>query len=160
MNCRDYSVTQVLVGLHKIGIVGLADAVRAAEAADLDDRETIVDLMLDALAASNYIPDRQAEPYRVALWREYLRHRGGPYSAFFSRAPVTVRGGPGSERDRFVELVRSVFAKLELKPVIAFESECAEGPWPQLEIHGEIVARGAHSPQTLETAVRRSLSDW
>ena len=160
MRFKDHTVTQVLVGLYRIGVVGLADAVRAAEASRLEDRQPIVDLMFDHLATRNYIPERLSEEYRTALWREYLRHRGEDFSAFFSAAPVTVRGRPGPERDEFVELVRSVFAGLELRPAIEFEDECVEELEPELEIRGEIVARGALGRRALDSAVRHSLSDW
>ncbi len=39
MKFRDSSVTQVLVGLHRVGIVGLADAISAAESSGSADRE-------------------------------------------------------------------------------------------------------------------------
>jgi hypothetical protein len=160
MRFKDHSVSQVLVGLHRIGIVGLADAIRAAEVSGLEEREPIVDLMSDHLATRNYIPERMSEEYRTALWREYLRHRGEDFSAFCSEAPVTLRGPSGPERDQFVELVNSVFASLELLPVIEFDPEHEEGQIPQLEIRGEIVARGPQNRRSLERSVRESLSDW
>lgn len=160
MKCKDYSVSQVLVGLHRVGIVGLYDAIGAAEASGLEDREAIVDFMLDSLAAKNYIPDRQSEAYRIALWREYLRHRGERFSDFFSAAPVTVRGAPGPDRDEFVEMVRAVFSVLELRPIVTFEDEGVQGSGPELEIRDEIVVRGALSRRAMEKAVRHSLSDW
>ena len=160
MKCKDYSVKQILVDLHRVGVVDLSEAIRSAEASGLEDREAIVDHMLDGLAVKNYIPDRNAENYRTALWREWLRHCGMDFSAYFSEAPVTVRGRPGAERDRFVELVVLAFATLELRPAISFDSETREGSGPQLEIHGEIIARRAHSQRALEAAIRHSLSDW
>jgi len=160
MRFKDYSVTQVLVGLHRVGVVGLRDAVKTAAASGLVEREQLVDLMMQELTANNYIPDRQSEAYRTALWRECLRHRGEDFSAYFSPVEVTVRGAPGEERDRFAELVRAVFAGLELRPVIAFEAEAGEGPGPQLVIGGEIVARGKHDRRRLDATVRRTLSDW
>ncbi len=50
MKFKDHSVKQILVGLHKIGIVGLSDAIMASESSGLKEREAIVDLMLDTLA--------------------------------------------------------------------------------------------------------------
>jgi len=160
MKCRDYSVTQILVGLHRVGVVGLRDALKLVEASGLDDREQLVDLMVGELAGDNYIPDGQVEAFRVALWRELLRHRGEDFSPFFEPVAVTVRGRPGEERDRFAELVRSVLAAFELRAEVTFEDHPGDGPSPQLLIGGEIVARGPHDRRRLEGAVRRSLTDW
>ncbi len=160
MRFADHSVTQILVGLHRVGVVGLRDALKLAEASGLDDREQLVDHMLGQLAGDNYIPDTQVETFRIALWRELLRHRGEDCSPFFSPLEVTVRGRPGEERDRFTELVRSVLAGFELRAVVTHEDHPGEGPSPQLLVGGDVVARGQQDRRRLEGAVRRSLTDW
>lgn len=160
MKFRDHSVTQVLVGLHRVGMVGLHDALEAADASGLEGREALVDLVARELAANNYVPDGQAEAFRTAVWRELLRHRGQDCSAFFSPVEVTVRGAPGPVRERFVDMLRSALAELELRPVVAFEDPVGEGPSPQLLIRSEVVSRGLPTPQNLRQALRKTLSDW
>lgn len=160
MQCKDYSVRQILIGLDRIGIVGLFDALQAADASGLDERESLVDLMLDALRPRNYIPDEQLESYRVALWRELLRHRGQDFRALHSEIPITVCGDPGPDRERFVDAAVATLALFELRPSVAFGPPREDGPNPQLVISGETVARGPQSQRSMENAVRRSLSDW
>ena len=106
MHFEDKSVTPIRVGLTQIGIVGFHDALKKADELDPDDREAIVDRMMEHLGPLNYIPDGQVEAYRIAFWRESRRRRGRDFSAWYSELPVTVRGAPGDERDRFVVLDR------------------------------------------------------
>ena len=160
MRCKDHSVRQILIGLHRVGIVGLADAIKGAEASDLRDRESIVELILAMLRPDNYIPEQQLGDYRRALWREFLRHSGEDLSDFYTEIPVIIRGDPGEDRDRFLELTRAAMARFELQPVVELAPPGDEGPNPQLVIGGEVVARGPQTPRALENAVRRSLSDW
>jgi hypothetical protein len=160
MKCKDYSIRQVLIGLHRVGIVGLNDAIRLAETADLEDQEAIVDFILASLKSQNYIPDEQLAEYRRSLWREYLRHHGEDFSELYTEVAVTVCGEPGEGRDRFVELTRSAMALFELRPVIGFAPPGEEGPNPQLIIGGDVVTRGPQTLRALEGAVRKSLSDW
>jgi hypothetical protein len=153
-------VRQILIGLHRVGIVGLHDAIAAAEASGLAERDAVVDLMLEALRPNNYIPDNQVDGYRPALWREYRRHRGEDISELYTAVPVTVHGEPGEDRDRFVAMTRSAMALFELRPDVAFAPADANGLNPVLVIGGDVVARGPQSRRGIEKAVRQSLSDW
>jgi hypothetical protein len=157
MHFEDKSVTPIRVGLNQIGIVGLHDALKTTEDLDPGDREGIVNRMMELLGPRNYIPDHQVEAYRVAFWREFLRHRGRDFSAWYSELPVTVRGAPGDERDRFVDLVTAVLAGHELQPVFTY---VAGGSSPELVIRDEVVASGAHNRASLERAMRRTFSHW
>jgi len=160
MRCKDYSVRQILIGLDRIGIVGLSDALQAADASGLDDREALVDLMLEVLRPRNYIPDEQVELYRIALWRELLRHRGQDFRSLYSEIPVTVCGEPGPDRDRFEEAAAAALALFELRPAFSLEPPREGEPNPQLIIGDGVVARGPQTRRSMENAVRRSLSDW
>ena len=160
MRCKDTSVRPVMIGLHRVGIVGLHDAIGLAAGAGREQREAIVDLILENLRADNYIPDDQVADYRTALWREYLRHRGEDITGLYTAVPVVVRGEAGEQRDRFVELVRTAMALFELRPAIEFAPPAGEGPNPQLVIDDAVVARGPQSWRGMEKAVRQSLSDW
>lgn len=160
MKCKDYSVRQILIGLHRVGIVGLHNAIRSAEDSKLLDREAIVDLMLENLRLSNYIPDEQTDAYRPALWREYLRYRGEDISDLYTPVPVIVRGEASDDRDRFVEMMRTAMALFELRPDITFAPADTDGTHPVLVIGEDVVARGAQSQRGMEKAIRQSLSDW
>ena len=153
-------MSQVLVGLHRVGIVGLHQACEKASAADLGGREEIVDCLLVELAADNFIPNGQEEAYRTALWREYLRFLGENFSEYFSEIEVTVRGEPGEDRDRLADLCASVLAEFELRPALEFAAADEEGPDPQLVIGGATVARGLPSRRSLKATLRQRLSDW
>ena len=104
MRAKDYSVTQVLIGTHRVGLVGLQGCLQAAEKSGLEDREAIIDLMMEELSASNFIHDARIEEYRTAVWREYLRHLGEDFSEFYSEIPVVIRGGTDENRDRLARM--------------------------------------------------------
>ena len=160
MGCKGFGVHTTMVGLHRVGLVGLDDALKKADASGLDEREAIVDLLVETLQADNYLPASQADEFRTAMWREYLRHRGEDCSEFFSEIEVTVRGEPGQERDRFMETFGDVIAEFELNPVVTFHPPGEPDPNPQLVIHGEVVVRGSPSRQSFKIALRKSVSDW
>jgi hypothetical protein len=158
---KDYSVVQVLVGLDRIGIVGLSEAFQNAEDSGLQDREAILDVMIEHLSKRNYMPETRIEAYRKAIWREYLRRRGEDFSDFFLEIEVIIRGEVGEARDRFLELITSVLADFALRPVIVeYAPVSTESPNPQLEIGGETIARGITNRSALKKAVHQSLSDW
>ena len=160
MRCGSYAVSQVLVGLHRVGLVGLRQACAKVVAAELTEREEIVGVLLSVLAADNYIPDSQREDYRTALWREYLRSVGEDFSDFFSEIEVTLRGEAGEDRDRLSALCASVLAEFELRPVVELDAADHEGPNPQLVIGDTVVARGLPTRKVLKAIIRQRLSDW
>ena len=160
MRCGSFSVSQVLVGLHRVGIVGLQQAFERVSTVGLHGRDADVDSLLAELAADNFIPAGQEEAYRTALWREYLRFLGKDFSEFLSQIEVTVRGEPGEDRDDLVELFISVLAEFERRPVIAFAEAGDAEPTPQLVIGEETVARGVPSRRSLKAIIRQRLSDW
>jgi hypothetical protein len=150
----------VLVGLHRVGIVGLHQACEKASAAGLSGREEVVDFLLAELASDNFIPNGQEEGYRTALWREYLRFLGEDFSEFFSEIEVTVRGEAGENRDLLADLCASVLADFELRPVLEFGEADDDEPNPQLVIGDETVVRGLPSRRSLKATIRQRLSDW
>ena len=160
MRCGSYSVSQVLVGLHRIGIVGLRQACEKVAAVGLAGRQEIVDFLLSELGADNFIPEGQEEALRTALWREYLRLVGGDFSEFFSEIEVTVGGEPGENRDSLVERCTLVLAEFELRPVVDLVgANEGGGPDPELVIGGTMVARGLPSRKSLRVTIRQRLSD-
>lgn len=160
MKCRDPRVTDVLVGMNRVGLVGLRDALREVDEAGLTERESIVDFLLDSLAADNFVADRRDDLYRTMLWREYLRYKGRDFNDFFSEVAVTVRGEPGEERDRFVEMMTSILGELELKPSIAFAAADSGGLNPQIVINDETIVRGFPLRDRFKAAIVKTTSHW
>jgi hypothetical protein len=120
----------------------------------------VVDQLMAALAADNYVPESQLEAYRIAMWREHLRFKGRDFREFYSEVTVMVRGAAGEDRDRFVELASSVFGDFELRPAFEFDSSIGDGPQPQLAIGEHTVVAGLRSRPHFKIALRQSLSDW
>jgi hypothetical protein len=160
MGCGEYAVNQVLVGLHRVGIIGLQKACDAVASSGLNDREEIVDALLHELKAENFVTAGILDEYRTALWREYLRRQGRDFSEFFSSLRVTVRGRPGEARDELVGLCRSVLADFELQPELDLDSTVAGDDEPELVIGDATVARGIPTRKALKGNIRRRLSDW
>jgi hypothetical protein len=160
MRCQIPGVPQILVGVNRVGIVGLREALAAAAGSGRTRREKIVDFLLEALAGENYIPANRMEDFRIALWREYLRSRNEDFSEFFSEIDVTVAGEPGDDRDDFLETLHAVFTGFELRPVVTLAPPATDGPNPQLIINDEVVVRGTQSRHSFKAAAHKSISDW
>ena len=73
MKIRMRSLSHVLVGLDRIGLLGLEQVFEEAEKSDQTGREELVSLMMEALSRRNYVPSASQDAYRQALWREYER---------------------------------------------------------------------------------------
>jgi hypothetical protein len=160
MGCKSFGINQILIGLYRVGLSGLGDALDKATKSGLSDQDTIVDLLLETLAADNYIPESQIQAYRTALWREYLRFNKKDFRAFFSEADVVIKGTPGEELDRFVRTTTSIFADFELKPVIRLEPADEKGPNPQLIVREDTIVRGLPDRTQFKNSVQKSLTDW
>ncbi len=127
---------------------------------DLADRDEIVDFIMKALSADNYIPDGRQELLRTALWREYQRFIGEDIRELYSEIETIVRGAPGEDRDRFVEMLISIFGEHEIQPIITFAPLDAQGPNPQLLLDNELIVKGKVSKRVFKRTVNRYLSDW
>lgn len=160
MRAKDYSVTQVLIGTQRIGLVGLRACLHLIDDSALEDREAIVEQMMEELSASNFIPDARVKEYRTAVWREYLRHRSEDFSEFYSEIPVIIRGGTDEKRDRLERMTVAALADHELRPSMTIEPAVEEVSELVLEINGEEVVRGLPTLNGLRKAVRHRLSDW
>jgi hypothetical protein len=115
MKVRLRSVSQVLVGLDRVGLAGLEQAFERADDSGLGEREGLVELMMEALSTRNYIPPESEGEYRKTVWREYLRHRGEDIRHLYSKVEVVVRGEAGDDLDRIVGAVSAVMTEHELE---------------------------------------------
>lgn len=160
MKCgKPSGVTQILIGLHRVGLIGLLEAFKGLDPA-LKDPEEIADRLIASLREDNYIPDSHIEAYRRAIYRELLRYRGEDMRDYFSEIEVTVRAEPGEARDEFVEMLVSVLDEFELKPVVTYSDPSGEGGRPELLIGDEPVIGGKVSRQALKSAIGRRISEW
>jgi hypothetical protein len=149
-----------MVGLHRVGIVGLRQALSDLEAAHLENEHDAIDFLVERLGQDNYIPESELEDYRTALRREVLRHRGEDFSAYLSTVEVTVHGDPGDTRDRFVEQLRTVFAEFELRPEINLSGPLDDGRHPLVRTGEHEILRGLQSLPATRLAIRKSFSGW
>jgi hypothetical protein len=154
------SVTKILVGLHQIGVVGLWDILKKADGWEIGDPEALIDRVMAEIAEHNYVPESQAENYRRAVWREYLRRKGEDISPYFSELEVTVRGEDGPVLERFTAILRSVLAEFELQPLITFAAAEPGVPAPALIIDDDVIVTGETDRPQFKAAVQRSISDW
>lgn len=158
--CSAGPVEQVLVGLKRVGIYGLREALQKAARTGLQGRNDVVDFLLNVVSEHNYVADMQDVNYRNALWREYCRFRGHDIRELYSEIDVIVRGDPGDERDRFVSTIRSVFGEFELKPVVQYAPAATEGKNPQLVIGGETIIAGFIPRKALMVRIRKHVTHW
>lgn len=161
MRKQEYgSVTEVLVHMQIVGLTGLREAFSKVEESGLTVEKEILDLILGELDRKNYIPEASLEEYRKTLWREFKRSRGEDIRDLYSEIDVVVKGEAGAERAGFVEMMISVFADYELKPLIAYSPPDNRGPNPQLVIDDELVIKGLPSKKKFKLAVRKRISYW
>lgn len=160
MGCGTFGVTQVMIGLHRVGFVGLQQALKDLDAENLEGRDEVVSWLRQRLAHDNFFPDNEAEAYEQALWREVLRHRGQDFSEYLPTVEVTVSGDAGERRDRFADQVRRVFSEFELRAEIRF-SDCRDGGLQPVLTYGDHeILRGLASRQATRLAIRKSFSGW
>jgi len=108
-------VSQIKIGKHLFGIIGLAEAIAdiAAEHADKPDSE-IARLLLDRLARRNYIPDKVKDDYGQAFVREYKKARGIPVEEGSEGLTIKVLGAGCNVCDRLENTIMETLAALEL----------------------------------------------
>ena len=66
----------IRIGTTSIGLIGLDIAINEAAADNLSEAEAM-DVLYQAIKKKNYIPTTMEEEYKLALFREYVRHVHG-----------------------------------------------------------------------------------
>lgn len=160
MKVRLRSVSRVLIGLDRVGLVGLERAFEKADASGLEDCDELFTLLMEALSGPNYIPAASENEYRKAVWREYLRHRGQDIRHLYSEVEVVVRGEAGEDRDRIVGVLTTILAEHELKPSFRYEPPDPAEVNLQVSIAERVVVRGGQSESAIRKAVRAQMDDW
>ena len=146
----EHDVTQVLVGGHRTGIMGLKPVLEAVaqELAGRPDPEIKAALM-ERLGKSNYIVPTARPAYEMAFFREYRKFIGTPLPAD-PAGPVQVKvlGQGCPSCDKLEQDVMAVLAELglaaDLDHVRDIREIAAYGVMgsPALVIDGEVVAAG------------------
>jgi hypothetical protein len=153
-------VERVLVGLHRVGLVGLRDALATVAAEGVIEREAVVDRLLGILAADNYLPEPPSPDLRLALWREFERFRGRPVAHLYPEVDVELRGPRGPRGDRLVALLTDVLAEFELRPSVHWTPPAPDQRDLVLVARDEVVTEGLPSRVRLKAALRKIVSDW
>jgi small redox-active disulfide protein 2 len=147
-------IRQIKVKGVRIGVVGLAEecARLAGEAGAMSESEQR-ELLLERLAAVNYIPAGMRAEYAAAFWREYRKFRGEAVPDEVGGGLVIKVLGPGCPRcEQLLEEVRNLLARegleAEVEHVTDLEAIAAFGPLatPALVIDGRVKSTGRIPP--------------
>lgn len=146
----EHDVTQISVGGHRTGIMGLKPVLEAVarEFAGRPELEIRAALM-DRLGKSNYIVASARAAYETAFFREYRKFTGDPMPAD-PTGPVQVKvlGQGCPSCDKLEQDVMAVLAELGLAADLEHVRDireiaaCGVMGSPALVIDGEVVAAG------------------
>lgn len=165
-------IVQMRVGKHKVGIVGLDEAMQeiAKEfAADADEKAA--QELLNRLKKRNYIPDAAHEGYKAAFLREFKRFLGRPDAEEDAQGLAIKILGQGCARcDGLEREIIDVMSELQLEAEIEHVRDIKEiakhGVMgvPGLIINGEVKSVGSVPPRAkiaewLREAQKRVTSD-
>jgi hypothetical protein len=154
-------VVQIRVGPHKVGMVGLNEAMQetAKEFAAGADEKAAQEL-LNRLKERNYIPDTAREKYKEAFLREFKRFLGRPDAEEDAQVLAVKILGQGCSRcDGLEREIIDLMAELELEAEIEHVRDIKEigrhgvTGVPALIINGEVKSVGSVPP-------RAKLIEW
>lgn len=143
-------VTQITVGGHRIGIIGLKEALAeiAAQCAGRSEAE-IKAALLARLGRSNYIAPQAEGEYEAAFFREYRKFIGAPLPEDRSGGLQIKVLGPGcASCDKLEQDLMAVMAELDLPADLEHVRDVKEIACygvmgsPALVINGKVVAAG------------------
>ncbi len=148
----NYEYTQIKVGKHKIGIIGLNTVLTemAEEYAQKPD-DIVTNELLKRLSKKNYIATQTQELYGKAFLREFKKFIGKPFEEKESYEGITIKIlGPGCSRCENMEKeVIEVLAEMNLAADVEHVRDIKEiGKYgvmgmPGLVINGKVVSVGS-----------------
>ncbi|MDL1988250.1 MAG: thioredoxin family protein [Deltaproteobacteria bacterium] len=142
--------TQIKVGKHSIGIVGLTQVIEevAEDFARKSDFEIQAEL-LSRLSRSNYIPSNIQDTYANAFLREFKKYIGKPYEEEVSEGLEIKVLGPGcSQCDMLDKILIEVLSEMNILADMEHVRDIKEiGKYgvmgtPALVINGKVVSVG------------------
>jgi small redox-active disulfide protein 2 len=146
----EHEVTQISVGGHRVGIIGLKPVLEAVarEFTGRPDEEIKAELMT-RLGRSNYIVSSAETAYEAAFFREYKKFIGEPMPED-PAGPVQIKVlGPGCPScDKLEQDLMAVMAELKLSADLDHVRDVKEIACygvmgnPALVINGKVVAVG------------------
>jgi len=151
----EYDVTQIKIGKHKVGLIGLKIAMEemAINYSQKSDEE-ISTALLNRLSKNNYIPKHARESYGRAIVREFRKFLGQPVQEEKSGVPEIRILGPGcAQCDRLEQEVIAVLTEMKLAADMEHVREIKEiGKYgvmgmPALIINGRAVCVGKVPPK-------------
>ncbi len=143
-------ITQIKIGAHKVGIVGLQSAVEelAPDFAHESD-DTVAAELFKRLSRQNYIPAKVRESYGRAFVREFRRFLGQPYQKISAGILEIKVLGPGcAQCDRLEKEAMDVLSEMNLAADLEHVRDIKEIAkygvmgMPALVINGRIMCWG------------------
>jgi len=151
----DRDVTQLRIGNHAVGIMGLEEAMdeMAATHVHASDKE-ITETLLALLSKRNYIPPGARESYGQAFLRAFKKHLGQALDDGFSDLLVIRVLGQGCiQCDQLEQNVMEVLSELDLPADLEHVRDIQEiGKYgvmgtPALLINGKVMCVGRVPPK-------------
>lgn len=147
---NDTKISQIKVGRHRVGIVGLETALEKVSREYKNSSDTIIaEKLLRLLSKKNYISGTAQEKYRKALLRAYKKHLGLPIEESESDwVEIKILGGGCNICDGLENTVMEVLSDLDLPADVEHITQkerirryqVQDGP--ALAINREVVASG------------------
>jgi small redox-active disulfide protein 2 len=147
----DNDHSRIRVGDHDVGLIGLRPAIEEIAQSHADKRDDEVErILLERLAARNYIPRSAREDYGKAFVREFRKFLGQPYEEVAHDSLTIVVLGPGCYQcNRLEQAVMQALNEMNLPASLEHVTDIMEMtkygfvPTPALVVNGKVVAKGA-----------------
>ena len=158
-------VTQIIIGDHRIGIIGLYDVIKDIKELKLVNDREIQTLLLAGIKHQNWILDSKTKEYGNALLREYKKSLGSAVEEEKLREATIHVLGPGcSACEKMEQDVKSILIELNIAADVQHirdVNQIAEYGMvrtPTLVINNEIVINGRSLPKSqLKSLIERKL---
>jgi small redox-active disulfide protein 2 len=158
-------VTQIRIGRHVTGIIGLKAALaEATSRCKVMPDDQIASVLVEILSKHNYIENRMKPEYAQAFLREYKKHIGEPATAAPGQGiEIKVLGRGCPQCDRLEQEVMAVMAETGIAADLEHVRDLAEiGRYgvmgsPALVINGEVKVVGSVPPrQKIKTWIQQA----
>ena len=154
-------ITQIRIGKHNTGIVGLDSILTEAAGQGMDVQEDdIGKFLVKKVSQQNYIPSNATHLYEAALVREYKKHMGQPVESIpMEGIQIKVLGAGCPSCDRLEQEMMGVIEKAgveaHLEHVRDFKEISSYGVMgsPALVINGKVKAVGSIPSRTKLLAI-------
>lgn len=152
---QNAEVTQIRVGKHMTGIIGLKEALaEIAGRREAMTDEQIADALVERLSRNNYIPDNIKVLYAQAFLREFKKVAGQPVEEDpVEGVDIKVLGRGCPQCDRLEQEVMTVIAEARVDATLDHVRDVAAiGRYgvmgmPALVVNGKVVCVGSVPPR-------------